>query len=78
MPIPIALPDHDGQDNYLIRKEQQYNFEELAQLTKDAYLRLNEDQRPVYEEVITAVKTETPAIFFVDGPGGTGKTFLYK
>ncbi len=78
MPIPIALPNHDGQDNYLIREEQQYNIEELAQLIKDAYLHLNEDQRAVYEEVITAVKTETPAIFFVDGPSGTGKTFLYK
>ena len=78
MPIPTALPNNDKQDNYLIREEQQYNIEELATLTEDDSSRLNEDQQAVYEEVVAAVETKTPAVFFVDGPGGTGKTFLYK
>ncbi|CAB4416164.1 unnamed protein product [Rhizophagus irregularis] len=78
MPIPTALPNNDRQYNYLIKEEQQYNIEELAQLTEDGSSHLNEDQRAVYKEVIAAVETETPTIFFVNGPGGTEKTFLYN
>jgi hypothetical protein len=63
MPIPTALLNDDQQDNYLIRKEKQYNIEELAQLTEDGSLRLNGDQRTVYEKVIAAIETKTPAIF---------------
>ena len=77
MPIPTA-PFYDEQSNRLIREEQQYDIEELTKLTEDGIFRMNEDQRAIFDEVITAVETNTPAIFFVDGPGGTGKTFLYK
>jgi hypothetical protein len=79
MPIPTAIFDNEQQStNRLIREEQQYDFEELAKLTEDGFSRLNVDQRIAFEEIITAVETKTPVIFFVDGPGGTGKTFLYK
>lgn len=39
---------------------------------------LNEEQRPAYEEIMSKVDTEQGGLFFVDGPGGTGKTFLYR
>ena len=79
MPIPTALPNNNNkQDNQLIREKQQYNIEELAELTENGFSRLNVDQRAVFEEVVAAVETKTPNIFFVDSPGGTGKTFLYK
>ena len=40
--------------------------------------KLNEDQRRIYDDVISAVKSnDTDRRYFVDGPGGTGKTFLY-
>ena len=40
---------------------------------------LNPDQSRCFEEVVNAV-TNTPktAHFYLQGPGGTGKTFLYK
>ena len=44
MPIPTALPNNHKQSNYLIREEQQYNIEELTQLTEDGSLHLNVDQ----------------------------------
>ena len=77
MPIPTTS-FNDDQSNHLIREEQQYDIEELTRLTEEGYSQLNVDQRAVFEEVITAVENNNPAIFFVDGPGGTGKTFLYK
>jgi len=78
MPIPTISSNNEQNTNRLIREEQQYNIEELEKLAEDGFSRLNVDQRIAFEEIITAVKTKTPVIFFVDGPGGTGKTFLYK
>ena len=78
MPIPTIFSDNKQKINHLIREEQQYDIEELSKLTEAGISCLNIDQRVAFEEIIAAVKTKTPAIFFVDGPGGTGKTFLYK
>jgi len=41
---------------------------------------LNEDQRSIFDAVCEAVQArlDGPKVFFVDGPGGTGKTFLYE
>jgi hypothetical protein len=38
-------------------------------------LQLNPEQRVVYDNVMAVVDRHS---FFVDGPGGTGKTFLYS
>jgi hypothetical protein len=37
---------------------------------------LNEEQRFAYDEIMSSVDTEHGGLFFVDGPGGTGKTYL--
>lgn len=37
---------------------------------------LNDDQRLVYETVMERIRSETGGVFFLDAPGGTGKTFL--
>lgn len=44
---------------------------------------LNGDQRAVFDAVITAIYNSNEGdqesrLFFVDGPGGTGKSFLYN
>ncbi|XP_076918648.1 uncharacterized protein LOC143579149 [Bidens hawaiensis] len=39
---------------------------------------LNFDQKVVYYEIMTHVDNDRPGLFFIDGPGGTGKTFVYK
>jgi superfamily II DNA or RNA helicase len=39
---------------------------------------LNVEQRAAYNEIMSTVDTEHGGLFFVDGPGGTGKTYLYK
>ena len=38
---------------------------------------LNPDQRSAFDEVVSA-PTSAQKLFFIDGPGGTGKTFLYN
>jgi ATP-dependent DNA helicase PIF1 len=40
---------------------------------------LNKEQRAGFDEIMDHVlKKKKSQVFFVDGPGGTGKTFLYK
>ena len=39
---------------------------------------LNEEQRAAYDEIMSSVDTEDGGLFFVDGPGGTRKTYLYR
>jgi ATP-dependent DNA helicase PIF1 len=39
---------------------------------------LNAEQRSAYDEIMAAVCSKQGRLFFVDGPGGTGKTFLYR
>ncbi|GJX30355.1 ATP-dependent DNA helicase PIF1-like protein [Tanacetum coccineum] len=39
---------------------------------------LNPEHRLIYEQVIDSVHNQRGAFYFVYGPGGTGKTFLYR
>lgn len=39
---------------------------------------LNNDQLVAYNDILDAVVNKKPKSFFIDGPGGTGKTFLYR
>ncbi|XP_062118748.1 uncharacterized protein LOC133832419 [Humulus lupulus] len=39
---------------------------------------LNSEQQHVYDAVLEKVLENKSGSFFIDGPGGTGKTFLYK
>ena len=39
---------------------------------------LNSEQRLAYDKILAAVDRGDGGVFFVDGPGGTGKTFLYR
>ena len=39
---------------------------------------LNNDQRTAFDTIMRAVTCNQSTAFFVDGPGGTGKTYLYR
>ncbi|XP_021767409.1 uncharacterized protein LOC110731803 [Chenopodium quinoa] len=44
----------------------------------DCREKLNEAQENAFNSIMAYVNEEKPGCFFVDGPGGTGKTFLYN
>ncbi|PIA34480.1 LOW QUALITY PROTEIN: hypothetical protein AQUCO_03700032v1 [Aquilegia coerulea] len=39
---------------------------------------LNEGQKIAFDQIVHSVEQHESILYFVDGPGGTGKTFLYK
>lgn len=48
-------------------------------LYSSMYHKLNNDQKLAFDEIIKSVLPNSKQkLFFIDGPGGTGKTFLYK
>ncbi|KAG3093268.1 hypothetical protein PI124_g10683 [Phytophthora idaei] len=66
--------------NNLIRREMEGYNHDVPQETVDQEHLLNDEQRSVYSTVINAVDNPTPGntLFFIDGPGGTGKSTLLK
>ncbi|KAH0712369.1 hypothetical protein KY289_008328 [Solanum tuberosum] len=44
----------------------------------DAQSKLNQEQAQAFNTILGRVNSGTPGLFFVDGPGGTGKTYLYR
>ena len=39
---------------------------------------LNTDQRHAYTTILHSINDKSKSLYFVQGPAGTGKTFLYK
>eukprot|EP00267_Zea_mays_P043643 XP_020395754.1 uncharacterized protein LOC109940586 [Zea mays] len=75
--MPSALRRYD--DSQGIDREI-YEEEIIEATAEDVALQetLNEEQKSAYEKILSVVDTSNGGVFFVDGPGGTGKTYLYK
>ncbi|ONM01415.1 hypothetical protein ZEAMMB73_Zm00001d030709 [Zea mays] len=76
-PLPAIIDRYD--DSQGIDREI-YEEESIEATTEDVALHetLNEEQKSAYEKILSVVDTSNGGMFFVDGPGGTGKTYLYK
>lgn len=65
--------------NPQLESELAYDTEAQQLFCDDACGRFNEGQSAVFNEIVAAIEaTPQEAHFFIQGPGGTGKTFLYK
>ncbi|GKD72213.1 ATP-dependent DNA helicase PIF1-like protein [Tanacetum coccineum] len=60
-------------DNQLIREALDFDIKKSK-----LHSLLNPKQRAIYEEVIDSIDNQKHQFYFVYGPGGTWKTFLYK
>lgn len=63
-----------------IESETAYAIEDQARIVQEGVPRLNPEQRAIYDAVIAAFDDPTrhPRRFFIDSPGGCGKTFLME
>ena len=79
MPVPYLAKSPYDQPS-IIRYEMDYNVTEQLTIAEESIRGLNPDQNDIFECIMEA--TNDPMIekraFFIDGPGGTGKTFLYN
>lgn len=59
-----------------VMRETSYNVSEMTELVSRSEPVLVADQRAAYDAFLTSVETNSGGIFFLDAPGGTGKTFV--
>ncbi|XP_076953571.1 uncharacterized protein LOC143627683 [Bidens hawaiensis] len=70
---------HDVNLQYALHREVQEEYRIVVEPEHlSARDSLNCDQKIVYNEIMMHVDNDRPGLFFIDGPGGTGKTFVYK
>jgi ATP-dependent DNA helicase PIF1 len=77
--MPQLLISNNGRfNNVLIENEFKYDCSEMKSLFEEHVSNLNSEQLSAYQEIISVVDSGVGSMFFVDGYGGTGKTYLYK
>ena len=76
--MPTCPTINDYNESTLIRIEK--NINNLKHELAEKVPLLNYDQKQAYDQITRASDCSDliEKVFFVDGPGGTGKTFLYK
>ena len=56
------------------------NLQQHLERGNEMYSRLNQDQKQAADEILRSLNNQNTnqKCYFIDGPGGTGKTFLYE
>ena len=65
-------------ENSLIGEQLNYNRDHERNLAEERLARLNVEQLDAYNQIISSVESQAGQTFFLNGPGGTGKTFVYN
>ena len=77
--MPLPNRDWSGQaGNTLIGEQLNYNRDHERALAEQHIPQLNPEQRHAHDRIVSSVETHAGQIFFLNGPGGTGKTFVYN
>ncbi|CAL0312721.1 unnamed protein product [Lupinus luteus] len=73
-----TVPLQAAEDNVVPRIiDEQLSFH-ISHEDLDAVGKLNSDQSLAFNNIMNVIEQGHSKVFFVDGPGGTGKTFLYR
>ncbi|XP_063903766.1 uncharacterized protein LOC135123203 [Zophobas morio] len=76
LPQPVRREEVIQNRDYL--REISYDTLLLAQVVSNNESLLNTEQYQIYNQVLDSIENGTGQVFFLDAPGGTGKTFLLK
>lgn len=76
--IGMISPIRSGDDAFDqdLRRERNYNPQELLLFIEANLPNLQQEQLLTYNTLMTAISNERGGLYFLDAPGGTGKTFL--
>ena len=73
--LPAPVREQHGLAQEILR-ETSYNIEELTTFVTQNEPMLQPEQEHAYQSIIGMVSQKKGGLFFLDAPGGTGKTFL--
>ena len=78
--VKLGMPSPNREINDVfnreLNRERDYDRDELYQLVQTNVPILNTQQKKVYDTLMNAIGSGNGGTFFLDAPGGTGKTFL--
>ena len=77
----MPLSQHNWQavvGNRLIAEQLSHDNDEQTGLANQRIPTLNNGQRAAFDAIVNAVETQSGQTFFLHGPGGTGKTYVYN
>jgi hypothetical protein len=78
---PMPLFQRNWQEvvgNRLIAEQRNYDSHEQQAKADERIPKLNADQRRAFDIIMEAVQSKSGKCFFLNGPGGTGKTYVYN
>ncbi|KAJ7358088.1 PIF1-like helicase-domain-containing protein [Mycena albidolilacea] len=77
--MPLPQIDWDAEVlSPLIADQLDYNRDEERERAERQMALLNYEQRAAFDKIIKSVQQRSGRIYFLNGPGGTGKTFVYR
>ncbi|RYE17175.1 MAG: hypothetical protein EOP45_16265 [Sphingobacteriaceae bacterium] len=78
--LGLSAPNRDMTNIYNkdLLREMQYDTQELKRYVEVHKKLLNNEQSTIYDSIMEHINNKNGGIFFLDAPGGTGKTFLLK
>ncbi|GFV93262.1 ATP-dependent DNA helicase [Trichonephila clavipes] len=71
----LPQPNRDSCTIEDVLRQRTYNVRELRRFLEENDDKMLPDQREIFQKITESVFQETSGIFFLDAPGGTGKTF---
>ena len=77
----LPLPQGDWaaiQHNHYIAQQLDYHPARERAAADASEAQMNDEQRAAYEHVLQCIHARDGGLFFLNGPGGTGKTFVYQ
>jgi len=64
--------------NRLIAQQRSYDPQAESEMAEEYLAKLNAGQREAYDQILASVINKEGRLFFVNGPGGCGKSFLWN
>lgn len=74
--LPLPTTAISTLNNTDLLRETSYNQIQLLHTVTEKEPTLNPEQRTVYDTLLSSITNKEGKVFFLDAPGGTGKTFL--
>ncbi|KAG5568539.1 hypothetical protein H5410_064441 [Solanum commersonii] len=75
------IPEQLDHLQWQLKTQNKYFFERTITVSEEDVLlhkKLNTKQLKAYNVITARIFSKKPGAFFIDGPGGTGKSFLYR
>jgi hypothetical protein len=76
LPLPTVAIDNLSEIPCLIAEELDYDIQSLNIHWQENYPKANIQQKAILDNITAALDEDGGGLFYIDGPGGTGKTFV--